>query len=270
METCRLQWDLFIENLVKGLKNERRNSDFVDISLAVSGGVVIHCHKLVLSIASTFFRTILKENNHPYPMIFLSDISKENLVALLDFMYFGEVEISSDQLDSFLASAERLGVLGLVKAAAEDYTAQNSQELNVYDILSVRGSSVKSDPGKNSSVKIASGKNTPIESTSSPKSPSQIQREVPDNSITPTEVLRGDELNAKIEEHCTKLGPGQLQCKICQKRFCTKRKIFGHIERHMNLKFPCNICEKECPTRHALEIHCDKKHGVKIGNPLSL
>ena len=94
-------------------------------------------------------------------MIFLSDISKENLVALLDFMYFGEVEISSDQLDSFLASAERLGVVGLVKAAAEDYTAQNSQELNVYDILSVRGSSVKSDPGKNSSVKIASGKNTP-------------------------------------------------------------------------------------------------------------
>ena len=94
-------------------------------------------------------------------MIFLSDISKENLVALLDFMYFGEVEISSDQLDSFLASAERLGVMGLVKAAAEDYTAQNSQELNVYDILNVRGSSVKSDPGKSSSVKTASGKNTP-------------------------------------------------------------------------------------------------------------
>ena len=134
METCRLQWDLFIENLVKGLKNERRNSDFVDISLAVSGGVVIHCHKLVLSIASTFFRTILKENSHPYPMIFLSDISTANLIALLDFMYFGEVKISSDQFDSFLASAERLGVVGLVKAAAEEYTAQNSQRLNVNEM----------------------------------------------------------------------------------------------------------------------------------------
>ena len=67
-------------------------------------------------------------------MIFLSDISTANLIALLDFMYFGEVKISSDQFDSFLASAERLGVVGLVKAAAEEYTAQNSQELNVNEM----------------------------------------------------------------------------------------------------------------------------------------
>ena len=114
MEKFRLQWEHFTENLVKGLKRERVDGDFVDVSLVASDGQVIYAHKIVLSLASTFFRKILKQNSHPFPMVYLSAVSFEDLVDLLRFMYCGEVELDHGRLDCFLKSAEDLGVEGLM------------------------------------------------------------------------------------------------------------------------------------------------------------
>jgi len=58
---------------------------------------------------------VLKRNSHPHPLIFIRGVSAEELVAVMDFLYFGEANILQQNLDSFLAVAEDLKLKGLRK-----------------------------------------------------------------------------------------------------------------------------------------------------------
>ena len=72
-------------------------------------------HKVVLSACSPFFREILKANPHPHPLLFLQNVKQTDLLAVLDFMYLGEVQVVQENLASFLAVAEDLEVKGLMR-----------------------------------------------------------------------------------------------------------------------------------------------------------
>ena len=37
---------------------------------------------------------ILKRNKHPHPMIYMRGIKSDNLVAMVDFLYFGETNVN--------------------------------------------------------------------------------------------------------------------------------------------------------------------------------
>ena len=40
------------------------------------------------------FRTMLKKNDHPNPMVFLHGVRYNDIKAILDFMYRGEVNVN--------------------------------------------------------------------------------------------------------------------------------------------------------------------------------
>ena len=48
-----------------------------------------------------------------HPIIILKDVKYEELKAMLDYMYRGEVNISQEQLSAFLKTAESLKIKGL-------------------------------------------------------------------------------------------------------------------------------------------------------------
>ena len=282
MEKYILKWEGFSENIVNGIKRERHGNDFVDVSLAVKGGKVVHAHKIVLSLGSKLFRAILKENSHSYPMVFLSDVSFDDLLGVLDFIYSGEVEISEDKLNSFLKVCEDLGVEGF-KTKPADTEIPDDTQFDVNDYLALGSDSVKSSISKSSSV---NGEvNGPVTKRSKQSKPSALQNCSPsatpaprsksshpstDKSTTPVEVLRGEELNAKLQTFCIKLGFGKLQCSRCNRNFDNMRKLMFHVETHLHLSFPCTLCDKDCPTRYSLAQHCKNKHNKDIGNPLKL
>jgi len=56
---------------------------------------------------------IFRASNNPNPVIFLRGISHEDLAAVLEFMYHGEIKVSSEKLGSFLAVSEELQIKGL-------------------------------------------------------------------------------------------------------------------------------------------------------------
>ena len=73
----------------------------------------IPAHKLVLASCSTFFKSILKTNEHSHPLLYLSGLNSKSLGYILDYMYQGEVKIVQGHLDSFLDSAQKLKIKGL-------------------------------------------------------------------------------------------------------------------------------------------------------------
>merc|ERR1711981_831432 len=78
-------------------------------------GNQLEAHKVILSACSPFFRGVLKRNPHNHPLLYLKGIKYEDVLAVLNFMYHGEVNIAQDELNSFLAVAEDLQVKGLTQ-----------------------------------------------------------------------------------------------------------------------------------------------------------
>ena len=66
--------------------------------------------QVILSACSPFFRGVLKRNPHAHPLLYLKGIKHEDVEAVLNFMYHGEVNIAQAQLSSFLLVAEELQV----------------------------------------------------------------------------------------------------------------------------------------------------------------
>ena len=70
--------------------------------------MVILVLQVILSACSNTFKSILKETNAPHPVIVLWDIEARDVIALLDFMYNGQVRVVSLNyfLEEFMAIIE--------------------------------------------------------------------------------------------------------------------------------------------------------------------
>jgi len=109
-----LKWNEFESNVSTAFRELRDDKDFFDVTLACEGNQ-LEAHKVILSACSPFFRAVLKRNPHSHPLLYLKGIKYEDVLAVLNFMYHGEVNIAQDELNSFLAVAEELQVKGLTQ-----------------------------------------------------------------------------------------------------------------------------------------------------------
>ena len=118
-----LKWNDFESNVSTAFQELREERDFFDVTLACDGNqleahkVIPHIkiklyqyHQVILSACSPFFRGVLKRNPHNPPLLYLRGIKYESILAVLNFMYNGEVNIAQAELSSFLAVAEDLQV----------------------------------------------------------------------------------------------------------------------------------------------------------------
>ena len=112
-ETFCLKWDDFLLNTTSSFKDLRVEQEFTDVTLALGGNMTVEAHKVVLASGSQFFKTLLTQNKHPHPLIYMRNINERDLIAVVDFLYHGEVNILQENLDNFLNLAEELQLKGL-------------------------------------------------------------------------------------------------------------------------------------------------------------
>lgn len=107
-----LKWNNFQSSIITAFESLQNTEDLADVTLTCEG-ISVKAHKIILSACSPYFRTVFKENPCPHPIVILKDVFYIDLLAVLNFMYHGEVLVSKDQLKSFLQTAEVLQVSGL-------------------------------------------------------------------------------------------------------------------------------------------------------------
>ena len=129
-EKLCLQWNDFKANVNSAFGRLRDDKEFTDVTLACEDGQQVEAHKVILAASSPFFEKILQRNKHPHPLIYLKGFQSQDLLAMLDFLYFGEANVFQENLDSFLAISEELKLSGLTGQTSSDVLEEQEKGTN--------------------------------------------------------------------------------------------------------------------------------------------
>ena len=116
IEKLCLKWNDFKANLSSAFERFRNDLDFADVILASDDGKQFETHKMILASSSPFFMEVFRKNKHPHPLIYMRGVKAEELLAMLDFLYFGEASVNQESLEVFLGLAEELELKGLTNS----------------------------------------------------------------------------------------------------------------------------------------------------------
>ena len=94
-ENFSLKWNNFKTNIVANFGQLRNNGSFKDVTLVSDDQHTISAHRVVLSASSEYFNNILSNNFHSHPMLCLEGVSFEELGNVVDYIYYGEIQVST-------------------------------------------------------------------------------------------------------------------------------------------------------------------------------
>ena len=123
MEKFCLKWNDFHSNVTKSFQNLRKEEDFFDVTLVGDDGKHATAHKLVLASSSEYFKNVFNNSKkyfQSHALICLEGLLQDDLNNILDYIYQGEVQIHQQDLDRFLAIAQRLKLEGLIGGEQEE------------------------------------------------------------------------------------------------------------------------------------------------------
>ena len=105
-----VEWDDFQQNVKSSFKELREDREFADVTLVCQDGKEFEVHKNILAFSSPLFMDILRTRKHPHPLLYLSGVTSDILVSVLDFIYCGEVTLQQEELENFIKTGEELKV----------------------------------------------------------------------------------------------------------------------------------------------------------------
>lgn len=91
----------------------------VDVTIATAQGRQLKAHKIVLAVASPYFKDVFAANPCKHPIIILPHVEYNIIQSLIHFMYVGEVHVPQEDIGKFMNLAEFLKVKGLTDNANE-------------------------------------------------------------------------------------------------------------------------------------------------------
>ncbi|XP_055325086.1 broad-complex core protein isoform X4 [Sitodiplosis mosellana] len=109
-----LRWNNHQPNFISVFSSLLHNEALVDVTLAAEGRQ-LQAHKVVLSACSSYFQSLFTTNPCQHPIVILKDVQYNDLKTMVDFMYYGEVNVSQEQLPHILKTAEMLKIKGLAE-----------------------------------------------------------------------------------------------------------------------------------------------------------
>ncbi|XP_045473792.1 modifier of mdg4-like isoform X2 [Harmonia axyridis] len=173
-----LRWNNFQANFTSQFETLRDDEDFTDVTIACEGQK-LQAHKVVLSACSPYFKELFKTNPCSHPIIFMKDVEAQHIVALMEFMYAGEVNVAQANLSAFLKTAESLKIRGLTDTS----TSYDNEPPKEEDTLYLNPQSSKhsisrqksSKPHISSSSTVTSSQDVPKEMSPSPSPPPKRQ-----------------------------------------------------------------------------------------------
>ena len=114
---------------MKAVHRLRQNNEYTDVTLQ-SAAVHIRCHRVVLAVASEFFKAIFRcgEEENASNTVQLT-MDPDTLTSIIDYIYTGEIELTVDNVESLVVACDVLQLDGL-KAGCEDFMTSQVELVN--------------------------------------------------------------------------------------------------------------------------------------------
>ena len=279
-EKLCLNWNDFQENVNAAFGSLREDNDFADVTLACEDGEQVEAHKFLLTAASPFFQNLLLTSTHPHPIIYMRGVDSAVLLAIVDFLYCGEVELDPEYLEPFLAIAQELKLEGLLKQSGNDVKTEKLSKSKPTTMHQIRKKLISVESDDKEML-------TPAAKAELLANYNQLQPLVKlghmeismEDDIFPSEEgnisdsiqVYGDhqELDKTVKSMMQRnkdsvgLYKHAYVCNICGKEG-QQTTIKGHIEaKHLEgITIPCNICEKQFRSRANLRAHKRNNHSA--------
>ncbi|XP_076045223.1 uncharacterized protein LOC143027676 isoform X3 [Oratosquilla oratoria] len=142
-----LRWNNHRSTFFHVLNSIKQKEIYSDATIACDGKFY-PVHKLVLATCSEYFEAMFSRTQCKHPIIVLKDIGHEEVEALLNYMYIGEVNVVQNDLAGLIKAAECLRIKGLaVPDEDNSNTTKNSTALlrKHYDNATTRPSVVEDE-----------------------------------------------------------------------------------------------------------------------------
>ena len=283
-----------LSNWSHSLSKLRNDKEFTDVTLISEDKVKFSAHKVLLSSCSSMFKFILEGHNNAIPLLYLGGVSSENLKFILDYMYYGEINLFQEQLDSFLESAKKIEIDGLTeniehKTNNEKYLYQKvlikSEESQILDddatVIRKRQYMKSNDAAKIDVSSLTSeeivekrkefcisggGMFSCTECEYVSKARSNMNKHIDthfvghymkacDDTKIDVSSLTSEEVVEKRKELCQKVD-GMFFCTECEHSTKDRSNINKHIDRHfVGLVYSCNSCNLEFSLPSGLRNH---------------
>ncbi|XP_070851733.1 longitudinals lacking protein, isoforms H/M/V-like isoform X6 [Drosophila suzukii] len=135
-----LRWNNHQPNFISVCSSLLHNGTLVDVTLAAEGRQ-LQAHKIVLSACSSYFQALFTTNPCQHPIVILKDVQYDDLKTMVDFMYYGEVNVSQEQLPHILKTAEMLKIKGLAEMPTDPANLTKSDSKSSTDGTELVGGS---------------------------------------------------------------------------------------------------------------------------------
>ena len=251
-EKFSLTWKDYHSNWTKSLSKLRKDTEFADVTLISDDMEKFSAHKIILSSCSNTFKFILKENSNATPLLFLGGVSSANLEFILDYIYYGEVSLHQEQLDSFLESAQKLEIEGLM-GMIQEYADKN-QDIDIKQ--------EEQDSYYTTEAKPIVQKDNKLELKTQRRysRPSSTSSDVARIDVT---SLNAEEVEQKIKELYEKVD-GVWACMTCDYTSTKRFNVRKHVDKHIDgLSYSCNLCDKEFRSSNSFYAHKSTAHVIK-------
>ena len=129
-ETLVFNWKVFISDFASSSSDLFTKNSFSDVTLVSDDQIQFQAHKFVLSACSPVMKTMLENNTHSHPLIYLKGVSHQELQSILQFMYLGEVTVYSNHVDAFLDIANNLEIKKISQLETKTYNRPNETDNN--------------------------------------------------------------------------------------------------------------------------------------------
>ena len=261
-EMINFNWDSHSQHVRKFMKDMISSDSFKDVTILCDDQKHIRAHRNILAGFSPVFKEIFRSNDYygggNNPTVFLRGIKHEDLLAIVKYIYEGEVVIHQDRVGQFLSASKSLRIQEL---SMRDEVDNNFEKLQRLNELSKRK---ESDDVETVDVKKALKRGRP-----------KIKGETiatTEQSGSENECLQEEELNndidikdeeGKIYSYNTR-GMASSRVLTCNECLYESSKV-SHMKRHiysvhLGLRINCQLCDYQALSKEKLKGHIQKKH----------
>ena len=246
------------------IQNVYSTSMFSDVTLVTADDQLVQTHKIILSSSSEFFEAIFSKHNQPNPIIYLSGIYHGILKNILDFVYLGETQVESSQLEIFFETARNLKIKGITdnlglddKVDVED--GQLMKEQNNQNLMGVNSELGNSEEKCSYADKDTLQENNGEIIDVSNKTEETYQPPIDSDLVNTNYFDRSPKKESNSTYNHVENVPNETKTTIEAKQWInssqrpsTKEKIHA-----------CNMCDYRIHRPDLLRVHMNSKHDVE-------